>query len=61
MILDDEEFHRGQQRCLHGPCHCPCDLLRCVTYDVMFLDGRAYAIVLRLSVVVVCPYGMYCG
>jgi len=27
----------------------------------MFLDGRAYAIVLRPSVVVVCMYGMYFG
>jgi len=40
---------------LYGPCHCPCDLLRCVTYDAMFFS-RPYLIRSRLcySVASVC-------
>jgi len=36
-----------------------CDLLCCVTYDVIFL--HAYATVLRPSVIVICLYGVYRG
>jgi len=46
MVFDDPRL-RGLSsgtttltHCLWGPCHCPCDLLPCVTYDVMFLAGR---------------------
>jgi len=48
LVLDDEDFPRGQQHCLSGDlanCHYPCDLLRCVTYDVMVLADRTYSTV----------------